>query len=95
MNAGTMSEKKPGRTNRLDIALVERELVASRAKAQALIMARRVTVNGEFVDKAGTKVKADDEIGIIEPEHPWVGRGGMKLAGAIESWGRPLVVSRM
>ncbi|MGN6185052.1 MAG: S4 domain-containing protein, partial [Thermoanaerobaculia bacterium] len=46
---------------RLDVALVERGLVDSRAKAQSLIMARRVLVNGQFVDKAGANVIADDE----------------------------------
>lgn len=68
---------------RLDVALVERGLVESRAKAQSLIMARRVLVNGAFVDKAGANVSADDEIRIAELEHPWVGRGGMKLAHAL------------
>lgn len=71
---------------RLDVALVERGLVDSRAKAQSLIMARRVLVNGQFVDKAGANVVADDELSIAELEHPWVGRGGMKLAQAIKSF---------
>jgi len=71
---------------RLDVALVERGLVDSRAKAQSLIMARRVLVNGQFVDKAGANVVADDELTIAELEHPWVGRGGMKLAQAIKSF---------
>ena len=69
---------------RLDVALVERGLVDSRSKAQSLIMARRVLVNGQFVDKAGATVAADDEVSIAELEHPWVGRGGMKLAHALE-----------
>ena len=71
---------------RLDVALVERGLVDSRSKAQSLIMARRVLVNGQFVDKAGANVAADDEVAIAALEHPWVGRGGMKLAHAIESF---------
>ncbi|HEX2835694.1 MAG TPA: TlyA family RNA methyltransferase [Thermoanaerobaculia bacterium] len=71
---------------RLDVALVERGLVDSRAKAQSLIMARRALVNGQFVDKAGANVLADDELAIAELEHPWVGRGGMKLAGALKSF---------
>jgi 23S rRNA (cytidine1920-2'-O)/16S rRNA (cytidine1409-2'-O)-methyltransferase len=71
---------------RLDVALVERGLVDSRAKAQSLIMARRVLVNGQFLDKAGANVIADDELSIAELEHPWVGRGGMKLAGALKSF---------
>jgi 23S rRNA (cytidine1920-2'-O)/16S rRNA (cytidine1409-2'-O)-methyltransferase len=72
---------------RLDVALVERGLVDSRSKAQSLIMARRVSVNGAFVDKAGASVGEDDELTIAELEHPWVGRGGMKLAHAIQTFG--------
>jgi len=72
---------------RLDLALVARELVDSRAKAQSLIMARRVLVNGQFVDKAGASVPDDDDIRISELELPWVGRGGMKLAHALKVFG--------
>ena len=71
---------------RLDVVLVERGLVDTRSKAQSLIMARRVLVNGQFVDKAGATVAADDEVRVAELEHPWVGRGGMKLARAIEAF---------
>jgi 23S rRNA (cytidine1920-2'-O)/16S rRNA (cytidine1409-2'-O)-methyltransferase len=72
---------------RLDVALVERGLVETRSKAQSLIMARRVLVNGNFVDKAGATVIADDEVRVAKLEHPWVGRGGMKLAHALEQFG--------
>jgi len=72
---------------RLDVALVERGLVDSRAKAQSLIMARRVLVNGRHVDKAGALVAGDDALAIEALEHPWVGRGGMKLAHALERFG--------
>jgi 23S rRNA (cytidine1920-2'-O)/16S rRNA (cytidine1409-2'-O)-methyltransferase len=71
---------------RLDVALVERGLVDTRSKAQSLIMARRVLVNGQFVDKAGASVASDDEVSIAELEHPWVGRGGMKLAHALKEF---------
>ncbi|HKR64351.1 MAG TPA: TlyA family RNA methyltransferase [Thermoanaerobaculia bacterium] len=71
---------------RLDVALVERGLVDSRAKAQSLIMARRVLVNGQFVDKAGASVVEEDEVRVAELEHPWVGRGGMKLAHALKEF---------
>ena len=71
---------------RLDLALVERGLVDSRTKAQSLIMARRVLVNGAFVDKAGASVADEDEIRVAELEHPWVGRGGMKLAHALKEF---------
>jgi 23S rRNA (cytidine1920-2'-O)/16S rRNA (cytidine1409-2'-O)-methyltransferase len=72
---------------RLDVALVERGLVDSRAKAQSLIMARRILVNGQHVDKAGANVIADDVLAIEALEHPWVGRGGMKLAHALREFG--------
>lgn len=72
---------------RLDVALVDRGLADTRSKAQSLIMARRVLVNGQFVDKAGAGVAADDDVRVAELEHPWVGRGGMKLARAIDVFG--------
>ena len=50
-------------------------------------MARRVLVNEQFADKAGTSVAADDVIRIAALEHPWVGRGGMKLAHALREFG--------
>jgi 23S rRNA (cytidine1920-2'-O)/16S rRNA (cytidine1409-2'-O)-methyltransferase len=71
---------------RLDLALVARGLVDTRSKAQSLIMARRVLVNGAFVDKAGASVVDDDVLSIAELEHPWVGRGGMKLAHALKEF---------
>jgi 23S rRNA (cytidine1920-2'-O)/16S rRNA (cytidine1409-2'-O)-methyltransferase len=77
---------KPSRT-RLDVALTERGLVETRSKAQALIMARRVTVNERCVDKPGTAIAADDELRVVELDHPWVGRGGIKLARAVEEFG--------
>jgi 23S rRNA (cytidine1920-2'-O)/16S rRNA (cytidine1409-2'-O)-methyltransferase len=72
---------------RLDVVMVERGLVETRSKAQSLIMARRVLVNGQFVDKAGATMAADDDVRVAELEHPWVGRGGMKLAHAVEQFG--------
>ena len=71
---------------RLDVALVERGLVESRAKAQALIMARRVLVNGQIADKSGSNVAEEDDVRVSEPEHPWVSRGGIKLAHALEQF---------
>ena len=71
---------------RLDIALVDRGLVDTRSKAQSLIMARRVLVNEEYVDKPGSQIAADDVLRVAELEHPWVGRGGMKLAHALREF---------
>jgi 23S rRNA (cytidine1920-2'-O)/16S rRNA (cytidine1409-2'-O)-methyltransferase len=72
---------------RLDLVMVERAIVPSRAKAQSLIMARRVQVNGRFVDKPGAPVENDDEVVITELEHPYVGRGGIKLQKALTEFG--------
>lgn len=68
---------------RLDLALVERELAESRQKAQALILAGRVTVNGQKLDKPGRLVLATDVIQVEQPLR-YVSRGGMKLAAALE-----------
>src|SRR3954467_15183454 len=72
---------------RLDVALVERGICETGSKAQSLIMARRILVNGLHVDKAGANVADEDELRIEELEHPWVGRGGMKLAHALRECG--------
>ena len=72
---------------RLDVALVARGLVDSRSRAQSLIMARRILVNDQYVAKAGAIVADDDELKVEELEHPWVGRGGIKLAHALREFG--------
>jgi 23S rRNA (cytidine1920-2'-O)/16S rRNA (cytidine1409-2'-O)-methyltransferase len=76
-----------GRKTRLDAALVERGLAASRERARALIMAGHVSVNDQRVSKAGTAVGEDARIEVAEPDHPYVGRGGVKLAHALDTFG--------
>jgi 23S rRNA (cytidine1920-2'-O)/16S rRNA (cytidine1409-2'-O)-methyltransferase len=71
---------------RLDILLTERGLAPSRARAQALILAGKVTVDGAVESKAGTQVTPDAEIEIAVPDHPYVSRGGLKLAAALETF---------
>ena len=71
---------------RLDILLVERGLAETRARAQALIMAGEVLVEGQRVDKAGTLVSADARVE-VKAALPYVSRGGLKLAHAIEVFG--------
>lgn len=78
-----MSDSKPAK-QRIDQLLVERGEAESRARAQALIMAGLVFVKGQRVDKAGQKVPVDAEIELKGKDHPWVGRGGVKLDGAIK-----------
>ena len=70
--------------SRLDLLLVARGLAATRAKAQAMILAGGVDVGGRRVDKAGTLVDSDAEIRLAEPAHPFVSRGGVKLAAALD-----------
>ncbi len=69
---------------RLDLLLVELGLCASRARAQALIMAGKVLVEEQPVTKAGARVERSAGIRLKEPEHPFASRGGVKLAGALE-----------
>jgi 23S rRNA (cytidine1920-2'-O)/16S rRNA (cytidine1409-2'-O)-methyltransferase len=72
---------------RLDSLLVERKLVESRARAQATILAGNVYVAGARVDKAGVLVPSDASIELRVPVHPYVSRGGAKLAGALDVFG--------
>ena len=71
--------------SRLDVALVERGLVETRSRAQALVMAGRVTVDGAVVDKAGAAVSGAAAIAVVQPAR-YVSRGGEKLETAIERW---------
>lgn len=64
---------------RLDLTLVERGLVESRAKAQALIMAGVVFSGERRLDKAGQQIAADAALDVRGQDHPWVSRGGLKL----------------
>lgn len=72
---------------RLDLLLVERGLAVSRERARALILAGRVRVNGQTARKAGDLVAPDDRVDLAEADHPYVGRGGLKLAHALDVFG--------
>jgi 23S rRNA (cytidine1920-2'-O)/16S rRNA (cytidine1409-2'-O)-methyltransferase len=72
---------------RLDVVLVNRGLVPSRERARAVILAGQVTVDGQVVAKAGAPVDDAARIELITPDHPYVGRGGVKLAHALETFG--------
>ncbi|MGX7345378.1 TlyA family RNA methyltransferase [Acetobacter pasteurianus] len=72
---------------RVDQLLVDRGLVESRTKAQALIMAGLVFSGEKRVAKAGDQVPEDAPLQVRGQEHPWVSRGGCKLAHAIEHFG--------
>lgn len=71
---------------RLDVLLVARGLADSRTKAQSLIMAGLVYHGEQKLDKAGAEFADDFEVTVRGKEHPWVSRGGMKLAKAIEQF---------
>jgi 23S rRNA (cytidine1920-2'-O)/16S rRNA (cytidine1409-2'-O)-methyltransferase len=71
---------------RLDLLLLERGLAASRERARALILAGDVRVNGHVMTKAGTAIATDADITLTAPDHPYVGRGGVKLAHALETF---------
>jgi 23S rRNA (cytidine1920-2'-O)/16S rRNA (cytidine1409-2'-O)-methyltransferase len=62
-------------------------MAASRDRARALILAGDVSVDGRPVTKAGAQIDDDAEVGVRKPDHPWVGRGGIKLAHALETFG--------
>jgi 23S rRNA (cytidine1920-2'-O)/16S rRNA (cytidine1409-2'-O)-methyltransferase len=71
---------------RVDLLLVERGLVPSRERARALILAGRVLVGEQKVEKAGVTVPADASIRLLGDEQPYVSRGGFKLAAALAHW---------
>ena len=74
-------------TMRLDQLLVARGLAPSRERARALILAGQVTVNGQPATKAGHEVRDDADVLVALPDHPYVGRGGLKLAHALDAFG--------
>ncbi len=78
---------------RLDTLVHERGLAPSRTRAHALVLAGQVTVDGLVVSKAGTPTPRDADIALVAPDHPYVGRGGIKLAHALDTFGITLVDS--
>jgi len=71
---------------RLDQLVVDRGLAPSRERARALILAGQVLVDGHAETKAGTQVDSAASLGLIAPDHPYVGRGGVKLAHALDTF---------
>ena len=71
---------------RLDVAMMEQGLAESRQKAQAIIMAGQVYVNGQKVDKAGAPVTEDSVIEVRGKTLRYVSRGGLKLEKAMQCW---------
>ncbi len=85
-----MSTDKPdkGKVNkvRIDLLLVDRGLVESRERGQAMIIAGQVLVNGEKQDKAGSRVPEDADIRILGEQLRYVSRGGLKLEAALREF---------
>jgi 23S rRNA (cytidine1920-2'-O)/16S rRNA (cytidine1409-2'-O)-methyltransferase len=71
---------------RLDKLLVERGLAASRERAQALVLAGKVLINDQKIEKAGALVEADSVIRLLGEDLKYVSRGGLKLERALEHW---------
>ena len=72
---------------RLDQLVLDKGLAPSRERAKAVVLAGLVSVNGLVVSKAGTLVDAEAEVTLEAPDHPYVGRGGLKLAHALDTFG--------
>jgi len=71
---------------RLDKLLFERGLTGSRERAQALILAGKVLVNGQKIEKSGTEVDVESDIRLLGEDLKYVSRGGLKLEKALEHW---------
>jgi 23S rRNA (cytidine1920-2'-O)/16S rRNA (cytidine1409-2'-O)-methyltransferase len=76
-----------GQKQRADVALVDRGLVESRTRAQALILAGKVFSGEARIDKAGDAIKPDQPLEVRGSDHPWVSRGGVKLDHALAHFG--------
>jgi 23S rRNA (cytidine1920-2'-O)/16S rRNA (cytidine1409-2'-O)-methyltransferase len=72
--------------SRIDLLLVDRNLVSSRERARALILAGRVLVNEQKVDKPGAAVASDAAVRLLGEDMPYVSRGGIKLQAALDHW---------
>lgn len=81
------SASAPAGKKRVDHLLVERELAESRTRAQALIMAGLVFSGETKVAKAGQQLRSDAPLEVRGRDHPWVSRGGIKLAHALKEFG--------
>ena len=71
---------------RLDVVMTERGLTPSRSRAQALVIAGKVRVEGEVESKAGTQIAPEAKIEIETPDHPYVSRGALKLVAALDAF---------
>lgn len=84
--AGLMAETPGKKKVRLDVLLTEKGHAASRERARALILAGRVMVSEQKIDKSGALVAEDAPIRMLGGDLPYVSRGGLKLAAALDHW---------
>jgi 23S rRNA (cytidine1920-2'-O)/16S rRNA (cytidine1409-2'-O)-methyltransferase len=82
----TTGKIKRNMKTRIDKLLVERGLAASRERAQAIVLAGRVLVNSQKIEKAGATVEQDAEVRVLGEDLKYVGRGGLKLEAALDKW---------
>ena len=82
----TLSYRETGLKLRLDKLLIDRGLAASRERAQSLILAGKVLVNDQKIDKSGAQVEMDAEVRMLGEDLKYVSRGGLKLERALEYW---------
>ena len=87
--ASSAARVRPGKV-RLDKLLVERGFVASRERAQAFVLAGRVLVNEQRVDKPGSAIASSAAIRLLGSDLRYVSRGGLKLERALAHWAIPL-----
>jgi 23S rRNA (cytidine1920-2'-O)/16S rRNA (cytidine1409-2'-O)-methyltransferase len=71
---------------RLDKLIVERGLANSRERAQALVIAGKILVNGQKIEKSGTEIDVESKIRLLGEDLKYVSRGGLKLEKALEHW---------
>jgi 23S rRNA (cytidine1920-2'-O)/16S rRNA (cytidine1409-2'-O)-methyltransferase len=83
---GAKRNPKPGKA-RLDVLIVERGLAPSRERAQALLLAGQIRVNGVRAEKPGTQIPTDAQIELSGETLRYASRGGLKLEGALEDFG--------
>jgi len=81
-----MSARSAKPKERLDLLLQSRGLAESRERARSLILSGSVLVDGKKVEKAGAQVEEDAEIVLLGPLSPYVGRGGIKLEAALDTF---------
>ena len=84
MPGGPSTGQRAAAKERLDNLLVSRGLAPSRARAQALVMAGLVFSGERKLEKSGLRLGPDTPLDVRGPAHPWVSRGGVKLAHGLE-----------